>query len=201
MANTGVGISVAGRNQAQAQLDLLLAGARDEQIQQAEVSVAQAKLGLEQVEVQVTQAEAVVAQAMAGVTKANADVEAAMKALDRMTLTAPFDGKVGDISTEVGELIGPGIPVIRFADFAGWLVKTTDLTELDVVAVKNGLPVEVRIDAIPGEQINGVVTDIAPVASLVRGDVTYQVTIEIDDDAGLPLRWGMTASVDIDTES
>lgn len=201
LANSGVGVAAAARDQAQARLDLLLAGARDEQIQQAEVGVAQAKLGEEQAQVQVSLAEAAVTQAEAQVTKVEADVEAAQKALDRMTLTAPFEGTVGEILTEVGELVGPGFPVVRFADFGGWLVKTTDLTELDVVAVKNGLPADVRIDALPGEVLNGVVTDIATVAAVVRGDVTYEVTIVLDDYDELPLRWGMTASVDIDTES
>ena len=201
LANAGVVVAAAGRDQAQARLDLLLAGARDEQIQQAEVGVAQAELGVEQAQVQVSLAEAAVTQAVAGVTKAKADVEAAQKALERMTLTAPFDGTVGETLTEVGELIGPGMTVVRFADFGGWLVKTTDLTELDVVAVKKGLPAKVRIDAIPGETISGVVTDIASVASVVRGDVTYEVTIDLDDNEELPLRWGMTAAVDIDTES
>ncbi len=134
-------------------------------------------------------------------TKAEADVEAAQKALERMTLTAPFDGEVGEILTEVGELVGPGLPVVRYADFGGWLVKTTDLTELDVVAVKNGLPAEVRIDALPGEVLSGEVTDIATVAAVVRGDVTYEVTIALDETGDLPLRWGMTAEVNIETES
>jgi HlyD family secretion protein len=200
LANSGVGVAAARRDQAQAQLDLLRAGARDEQIQQARVGVAQAELGLEQALVQVTQAEAAVTQAAAGVTKAEADLQAARKALERMTLSAPFDGSVGDVSTEIGELVGPDLPVVRLADFGGWLVKTTDLTELDVVAVKNGLPAEVRLDALPGEVINGVVTDIAPVASVVRGDVTYEVTIALDDNGDLPLRWGMTAAVDIEAE-
>ncbi len=201
LANSGVGVAAASRDQAQARLDLLLAGARGEQIQQVVVGVAQAKLGEEQAQVQVSLAEAAVMQAEAQVTKAMTDVLAAQKALDRMMLTAPFDGEVGEILTEVGELVGPGFPVVRFADFGGWLVKTTDLTELDVVAVKNGLPVDVHIDALPGEVIGGTVTDIASVATEVRGDVTYQVTIVLNDNDELPLRWGMTASVDIDTES
>lgn len=199
LANSGVGVAQASRDQAQAQLDLLMSGAREEQIQQTEVGVAQAQLGVEQANVQVALAEAAVSQAEAGVSQAGANVQAAQTALDRMTLTAPFAGQVSEILTEVGELVGPGVPVARFANFDGWLVKTTDLTELDVVAVKNGLPAEVRIDALPGEVINGTVVDIGTVAAVVRGDVTYEVTIELEE-TDLPLRWGMTATVDIMTE-
>jgi len=201
LAGAGVGVAAASRDQAQAQLELLLAGAREEQIQQAAVGVAQAELGVEQAQVQVTLAEAAVSQAEAGVTKAEADIEAAKKALERMTLTAPFDGKVSEVLAEVGEQVGPGLPVVRYADFGGWLVKTRDLTELDVMAVQNGLPAEVQIDALPGEVLKGVVTDIAFVPSEDRGDVTYEVIITLDDMIELPLRWGMTAVVDIETDA
>ena len=200
LASTGVSLAAAQRDQVQAQLDLMLAGARDEQIEQAQVGVDQADVGVQQALVQVALAEAAVTQAEAGVVKSEADVEAARKALDRMTLLAPFDGRVGDISVEIGELVGPGVPVIQFGDLSGWQVETTNLTELDVVAVKKGLPVQIRVDALPQEVIDGVITDIAAVSQLNIGDVTYPVTVELDD-TDLPLRWGMTVEVDIDTES
>jgi hypothetical protein len=55
---------------------------------------------------------------------------------------------------------------------------------------------EVRIDAIENETLSGTVTEIASVSTLTRGDVTYAVTIQLDANS-LPLRWGMTAFVDI----
>jgi multidrug resistance efflux pump len=196
-----VGLTAAQRDQAEAQLSLLLAGAREEQIQQAEVGVAQAQTALEQAGVRVTQAEAAVSQAAANVTKAQADVTAAENALERMTLRAPFDGRVGRVDGEIGELVAPSVPIVQLADFGGWLVRTTDLTELDVVAVKRGSPAEVTIDALPGEVIPGTVLDIGAVSQLVRGDVTYEVTIALDESAlSLPLRWGMTAFAEIEAE-
>ena len=200
LAGTGITLAQAQRDQAQAQLDLIMAGPREEQIQQAQVGVDQAEVGIQQALVQVSMAEAAVKQAEAGVVKAEADVEAARKTLERMTLFAPFDGRVGEINVEIGELVAPGVPVIQFGEFSGWQVETTDLTELDVVAVKLGLPVEVRIDALPGEVLKGTVTDIASVSRLNIGDVTYPVTVTLDD-TNLPLRWGMTVEVDIDTEA
>jgi multidrug resistance efflux pump len=131
--------------------------------------------------------------------QAQADVEAAKKALDRMTLVAPFAGRVGEILYEVGELVGPGVTVIEFGDFSGWQVETTDLTELDIGAVKVGLPAEVTIDALPGEVLEGIVSDIAFVSRLEVGDVTYPVTVTLEE-TDLPLRWGMTTEVNIDTE-
>jgi HlyD family secretion protein len=117
-----------------------------------------------------------------------------------MTLTAPFAGTIATLNLELGEVAAPGIPVGALADFSGWLVETTDLTELDIVAVRVGLPVNVQVDALPDEVLAGTVEDIATVASLTRGDVTYAVTIRLEDISDLPLRWGMTTFVDVDVE-
>lgn len=196
-ANAAVAAAAARRDAAQAQLDLLQAGAKPEQVQVAEVGVDQAEAAVAEAELAVEQAEAAVAQAEAGVEQARTTLESAQVALERMTLKAPFDGRVGDLSVEVGEVVSPGMPAVTLADFSEWLVETTDLTELDVVSVSVGMPVEVNVDAIPDEALSGTVTDIATVSTLTRGDVTYVVTIEIDE-TDLPLRWGMTTFVEID---
>jgi hypothetical protein len=80
------------------------------------------------------------------------------------------------------------------ADFSGWIVKTTDLTELDVVEVTEGQPVTITLDAIPDETLNGKVSLISQNYSEKQGDVVYEVTVELTDT--LPnMRWGMTAVV------
>ena len=197
-AQGGVGIASANRDLAQAQLDLLLAPATPEEIAIAEVGVRQAQVGVEIAQTGVTQAEAAVTQAEAGVVQAEAGVAAAQAALDRMTLLATFEGTVSRINTNVGELVGVGTPVVTMADFTGWQVKTTDLTELDVAFVDAGDPVAVTFDAIPGETVNGTVNRVALVADLARGDVVYEVTIDLDAAPDLPLRWGMTAVINIE---
>lgn len=197
-ASGSVAVAQANQQLAEAQLALTLAGATAEQVQQVEVGVEQAQTAVAQAQAGVVQAEAAVAQAEAGVVNAQAALDAAEAALARTVLTATFDGTVGQINTELGELVSPGLPVVTIADFGGWQVKTTDLTELDVVSVALGQPVEVQIDALPNTVLNGTVSDISAVATLSRGDVTYDVVIDVDNSDGLPLRWGMTAFVDID---
>ena len=200
-ANAAVAAAVARRDAAQARLDLMLAGPKPEQVALAEVHLAQAQAAIAEAELAIALAEAAVAQAEAGVVLARTSLESAQAALDRMTLKAPFDGRVGDFALEVGEVASPGVPVVTVADVSAWLVETTDLTELDVVAISAGLAAEVQVDAIPGEVIGGVVTDIDRVSTLTRGDVTYAVTIRLDEDASaLPLRWGMTAFVDVNVD-
>ncbi len=198
-AQGGVALATAARNIAQAQLDLLLAGATPEQIAIAEVGVRQAQVGVDIAETGVTQAQAAITQAEAGVTQAAAGVTAAQAMLNRMTLKSTIDGAVSRLNTNVGELVSPGIPVVTMADFSSWHVKTTDLTELDVAFVSEGDSASVSFDAIPGETVAGVVTNVALIPGLSRGDVVYEVTIDLDAAPDLPLRWGMTAVVDIES--
>lgn len=198
-AGSGVAAASAQRDAAQAELDLLLAGSQAEQVSIAEAGVSQAEAGLAEAQVRAQQADASVAQAEAGVVQAQAAVEAAQVALADRTLTAPFDGTVADITVELGQVISPGVPVVVLADLSGWLVETTDLTELDVVSVAVGLPAEIRADALPDSVLSGTVTDIATVSQEVRGDITYVVTIRLDDAPADSLRWGMTVFTTIDT--
>ena len=198
-AQGGVGVAIAARDLAQAQLDLLNEPVSPERIAIAEVGVLQAQVGVESARTGVTQADAAVAQAQATVVQAEAGVAVAQAMLDRMTLKAAFDGTVSRINTNVGELVGSGLPVVTMADFSGWQIKTTDLTELDVAFVNAGDKVTATFDAIPGKSVSGVVTNVALVASLARGDVVYEVTVALDAAPDLPLRWGMTAVVDIES--
>jgi hypothetical protein len=66
-----------------------------------------------------------------------------------------------------------------------------------VALVAEGAPVTVRVDAVPDAALDGVVTAVALLPSLASGDVVYTVTIDLMETADLPLRWGMTAFVDI----
>jgi HlyD family secretion protein len=197
-AVSAVAAATGQRDAAEAQLNLLLAGAKPEQITVAEAGVEQAQAAVTEAELALAQAETAITQAEAGMTQAQAAVDVAQEALDQMTLTAPFAGTIGSVTVELGELVAPGVPVATLADFSGWQIKTTNLNELDVVAVEKGLPVEISVDALPDETLTGTVTDIADTSALVQGDVTYVVTIDLEPRPDLPLRWGMTVFVNID---
>ncbi len=200
VANASVGVAQANQAVVQAQLDLLLAGATPEQIRLAEVAVDQAQVGVQQAEVQIDQAVAAVAQAEAAVSLAEAGVSRAELAVERTFLRATFDGTVVSVALSEGELAAPGFPVLTLANFDSWQVETTDLTELDIALVAEGAPVTVRVDALSDAALAGVVTAVALVPNVARGDVVYMVTIDLAETADLPLRWGMTAFVDIATE-
>jgi HlyD family secretion protein len=200
-----IAIAQAGVGEAEAALAAARVGPTKESIAVAEAGVAEAEAALAAVRAGATDeeiaiAEAGVNEADAALTSAQAALAIAQSALDDYELVAPFTGEVGRLDVEVGELVAPGTPVVSLGDSSTWYVETDDLTEIDVVQVAVGQPVRVTIDAIPERDFDGVVTDIAPRSEIKRGDVTYTVTIQLTDTDGVPLRWGLTAFVDIDVE-
>jgi multidrug efflux pump subunit AcrA (membrane-fusion protein) len=170
-AEAGVESAAAQREAAQAQLDLVQAGSRSEDIAVLDAQVAQAAVA----------------------------VAAAESALDRFELRAPAAGTVTKVTVDVGETATAGQVVVILASLDQLQARTTDLTELDVARVAGGQSVMVTVDALPGEEFGGRVTRIGERSVDYRGDVTYPVFVALDGDVP-GLRWGMTALVEIDAE-
>ena len=122
------------------------------------------------------------------------DTAGTRAALANAEVRAPFPGVITDLNLKVGEFEASGEPVVTIADTTHWVVKTKDLTEIDVVNIKEGQPVTVKFDALPGSEFKGNVLTIGKNFSENQGDVVYEVTILLtDQDAAM--RWGMTAVV------
>ncbi|MCC7117112.1 MAG: efflux RND transporter periplasmic adaptor subunit [Anaerolineales bacterium] len=118
----------------------------------------------------------------------------ARAALANAEIRAPFAGTLTNLDLKVGEFRSAGQPVATIADTSSWIVKTTDLTEIDVVKVKEGQPVTVSLDTFPNKKFKGHVLTISQNYAENQGDVVYEVVILLtDQDAAM--RWGMTAVV------
>ena len=166
--------------------------APDAQIQQTQANLQTAKSNL----AKLTPTKEELAQAEANVRTAQAARDLAADTLRRAKLTAPFAGTVLAIDLKVGEQVTLGVPVVRLADTSTMQIETTDLTEINIVQVKEGDPVTVTFDAIPGFEVNGTVASIKGYGENWQGDIVYQVVIALNkQDARL--RWNMTAKVGI----
>ncbi|UCG25726.1 MAG: HlyD family efflux transporter periplasmic adaptor subunit [Chloroflexota bacterium] len=196
-----VTIAQANQEMAEAQLNSLLSGPSEEEVLRSELQVAQARAGVEQARAAVERAQATVSQAEVAVEIAQGDVNAAQTALDRMTLLALFPGTVSQVDVKIGQQIVPGAPVLTLADLEDWLLETTDLSERDIAQIEIGAPVKVTVDAISGEMLDGQIIDISRGFQSEGGEVIYQVTIDLEERADLPLRWGMSAEVDYGANS
>lgn len=126
-------------------------------------------------------------------------LEEAQSNLENAELAAPFAGVVVAVNVDPGDAASPGEVAFVLATLDQLLARTVDLTELDVARVTEGMSVVVTVDALPDVEFAGHVVRIGLQAVDYRGDVTYPVTVELDDTAP-ELRWGMTAMVEIETE-
>jgi HlyD family secretion protein len=122
------------------------------------------------------------------------DTAGARAALANAEVRAPFPGVITDLKLKIGEFAASGQTVVTIADMSNWVVKTTDLTEIDVVNIKEGQNVAVTLDAIPNVELNGKVFLIGQNYSKNQGDIVYEVTVLLTDKHPA-MRWGMTAEV------
>ena len=123
-----------------------------------------------------------------------ARLNSAKASVASLQVLSPFDGTVADLNAKVGESVSAGSSAATLADLSNWLVKTTDLTELEVVNIHEGQPVTVVLDALPDVTLSGTVDSISKTYAEKQGDVVYEVTIALDD-TDPNILWGMTAVV------
>jgi len=138
------------------------------------------------------------AVARAQFESALANLNATRAALANSQLRAPFAATVLSLDLSVGETVNAGVPVAYLGDTNRWKVETKDLAEIDVADVAIGNMVTVKLDAFPDEEFTGSVTKIDPVGKLYLGDMTYQITVSLDE-ADPRFMWNMTATVTVNT--
>jgi HlyD family secretion protein len=129
--------------------------------------------------------------------------------LSKCVIYSPMDGVVSVLSSEIGERVVAtgdfaGTEVMRVANF-GSMEARVDVNENDVVNVDVGDPVRIKVDAFPGRALKGSVKRIASTASVknegTQQEVTnFEVRIQVENPA-VQLRPGMSASVDIETQT
>ncbi len=167
---------------AQAEVDLITA-----QIADAELKLAKLANGPDPDQLALAQAR---------VEAADAQLAAAEAALTNSQIVASIDGTVVEVGIKVGEMASPGVRAVTVAALDQWVVKTNNLTEIDVVRLEVGQKAEVVLDALPDTALEGTIREISQTFTDNRGDVTYEVTVvltSVDPRA----RWGMTAQVTV----
>jgi len=162
------------------------------QVEQARSTIETAKSAL----AKLTPTPEDVAGAEASVKASTAARDLAAENLKNTKLVAPFKGVITMIDLREGEFAAANAVVARMADTSQWQIETTDLTEVNVVSVKEGDPVSVTLDAISGLELTGKVTRIKGYGENRQGDIVYTITVALDKQDER-LRWNMTAKVSI----
>jgi HlyD family secretion protein len=167
---------------------------------------------------EVTATEQSVAGAEFAVHSSEASLKEANENLVKTSVLAPMDGTISMLNVEKGErVVGTdlmsGTEILRVANLDRMEV-LTEVNENDIVRVKLNDSAMIEVDAFPDRKFKGIVTEIAN-SAITTGVTTDQVTnfeVKIllikDSYADLiregkpqPFRPGMSASVDIMTES
>ncbi len=136
----------------------------------------------------------ILAAAEARLEAAKSYVAGAEASVELYELRAPFNGELLRLDLTVGETAYPMTPIAFVADTSKWIVETKDLAEVDVSKVAIGDLVSMKLDAFPAEEFTGKVTEIDPVGKLYLGDMTYQITVALDEPDARFL-WNMTAVI------
>jgi len=148
--------------------------------------------------------QAAVTAANAHIQEAEASLEAAKSILEKTVITAPFDGVVLDVTTEVGEWISPsppGVPIPPVLDLIDpqALYVSAPVDEADVARIRVGLPVRLTLDAFRGRSFNGKLTY---VSSFVETRQEQNRTLRVEavfEEIQLPenLLPGLSADIEV----
>ena len=124
----------------------------------------------------------------------NNDIETVVK--------APITGFVLERLVNQGDPVVPltsyqaGTPLLSMANMANLVCKGT-VDEIDVGKISEGMPCQLKIGALPGQQVDGHVKLISLKAEKKDNTTVFPVEIAIDDTHGAQLRAGFSANADI----
>jgi len=125
---------------------------------------------------------------------AHATLAAALYNQGATVLVAPEDGRIDKRLVEVGEQVAPGTPVYAMSGGTSGLVLRVGVVDRDLVDLALGDTAKITLDALPNEELDASVSEIARVPS--PGSGTYEIELHLAK-ADARLAAGMTAKATI----
>ena len=182
--------------QASAQLAALQGRPTAGELASARAQMAQAEATLAQLQQRPNPEDVAVLEAQAN--EAAIALAQTRSQLEDAVITAPFAGTILAVQVQEGEWANPGAPAIVLA--ADSLILELNVDEVDVADLTEGQAAHLRFSALKEAEVDGTVSFVAPLSSNVGGAVAYAVEIRFDPGE-YPVRLGMTADVEIVTDS
>lgn len=128
-----------------------------------------------------------------------ADIEAARIALvnvladlEAVVLRAPWNGTVSELLTDVGRQVKVGDAVVEIVD-PNVVEMSGIVDEIDVLYLREGAPATVRLEALEGHTLAGVVSRIATEPNSQQGVVSYPLDVALETAPGVQLLEGLSA--------
>ena len=194
-------VALLALDEAESDLTTLRAGpnaldleARRKQVLVAEASLLDAEDDLSDLLTSVDPLEIAVREA--GVASRKAAMETARQRLEGAVIKAPWAGVVSEMRAELAQSVNAGTPIMEIVDRT--VVEVGGVVdEIDVLFVQVGAQATVSMDALPGQVLTGVVSEIAPSAESQQGVVSYPVSIRLQLPQGLELPEGLSAVAEV----
>lgn len=123
--------------------------------------------------------------AQAEVHAASAELAPLRVAVEDGVVTSPIAGTVIGKPVELGELVGPEVPIVEVADFASLLVET-DVPESRLHMIRVGGPCEIVLDAYPSKRYRGRAIEIGKRINRAKATVTVKVKFTDPAEGVLP---------------
>jgi len=135
--------------------------ARRNQATQGAQQVAVQRAALANAEKRIATLRAQVRQAETQAGSAEAQLKAAKVNLQSTTLTAGIAGRIGDQTVRVGQFVQPGTRLMTLVPM-GSLYITANFKETQIGRMRVGQHATIKVDAMPGLELNGRVESVAP---------------------------------------
>lgn len=182
----------------------------------AESSLAQAEVGLEQAHSQLAFSKMVLEQArtsyetaMSRVAQQQAFLERSQDTLSKTTIRSPLAGIITQLNVEVGEravpgtLNNPAATLMIIADLSV-IEAEVEVDETDIVDLELGQKAVVKVDALPDDPLDGIVTEIGNSAIQAVGQTQeakdFKVVIQLAEPP-LSLRPGLSCTAEVTTKT
>ncbi len=118
------------------------------------------------------------------------------------TILSPINGTILEKLINEGDPVVPltsyqaGTPLLALAPMEELIFKGS-VDEIDVGKLSKGMACEIKIGALPGNNLDGILTKISPKAKKQDNTTLFELEIEINDIGDKILRAGYSASADI----
>jgi HlyD family secretion protein len=146
-------------------------------------------------------ARASVLVAQADVARTTASLASAQTQLEQSRIFSPISGIVISRQVDPGQTVAASLQAPTLFVIAQDLTHMrviADIDEADVGRVREGMSVDVRVEAFQGERFRGTITQLRFGSTTTAGVVTYPAVIEVPNPE-MKLRPGMTATVTVTT--
>jgi membrane fusion protein, multidrug efflux system len=165
---------------------------------------------------QIGSATAQLTQARAQLEAAQASAQQSQLDLDNTVVRSVLGGKVGDRTVRVGQYVQPGTRLLTVVPVQS-VYLLANFKETQVGRMRVGQPVDMRVDALPGHTLHGVIDSFSPGTgsqfallppenatgnfTKIVQRVPVRIRIEMGAETRSVLLPGLSVTVDVDTRS